>query len=175
MTCQCEFGSGNGRLAQIVGGTVTGVTQWLELPFGKSVGRSESEHIVAPLAYWEGRDGPPQVKAIMASCTSLRMGDATSSVLQWRHAGKVIEGNLGDHAASVGAHEGGFVVAPPISSTSEVAWDDALHGVGGARSIDDCGDSRTSQERRGPACGRGHPERMEESILPIGSRRCSFS
>jgi hypothetical protein len=91
---------------------------------------------------------------------------AASSVSWWRYAGKAMWGNFGDRMVSSFVAPpfcGAALVAPPISVHSERVGD-APCGVGGVHSIREREDSTTSHERRNPACVRGCPGLMDESI-----------
>jgi hypothetical protein len=103
---------------------------------------------------WGGRAGRLSAKARTASSGLVPVvcEYAAPSVLQGWHEEKAIESNLGDHASSKDALTvRASLVVLPISSLSEVAAN-ALHGVREVQSINEGGDSTTSQERRSLTC-----------------------
>jgi hypothetical protein len=124
----------------------------------------------------EGRASANYAKTITVPHPQSTCG-AASSVSRRSHAGKAMQGNLGDPILPRAVTQlscSMALVAQAISSLSEGSGD-ASWGVGEARSIGDGGDSITLLERRSLACMRDCSEFMNEPILPQGSKRRASS
>ncbi len=169
MTSRCKFGHGNQGLARADMGTASGSNPLAEAVQMQTHRRQRKRtQCSTESSRRDGRASANCAKAITASSTSVQPNcDATSPVSRRSHAGKVMQGNLGDRMVSRAVIQPFCcwmaLVASTISSSSEGPGE-APCGVREARSIDEGSDSITLQERRGLAWMHGCSEFMDESI-----------
>jgi len=176
MTCQCEFGLGNGGFARVAMGTVSWSNPLSVAVQMQTRRRQRKRTQCSTVRHMkERRASRHRAKAIMTPYPKSICG-VSSSVSRRSHAGKAIWGNLGDPMTFrvVIQRLSCLLTLAALTISASERSGDALWGVGEARSIGEGGDSITLLERRSLTCMCDCFGFMNESIPPQGSRRFRF-
>ena len=150
MTSQCKFDLGNRGLAQAAMGTVS-ESNLLSVAARMRTCRRQHKRTQGSTvsANEERRASTVCAKAIMTALQQFTCV-VSSSVSRRSHAGKAIQGNLGEPITSKVLNQQRLVLLTLVAAAISFCEGsgDALWGVGEAHSIGECGDSITPREKR---------------------------